>query len=537
MRLPIFDRLKACFSAFNADRSGIAVVYVAVALPVIIGFSLLAIDFGRLATLQSSLQHGADALALAGAGELDRNTDAITRSERAITNLITTNTGLFSTTAVTINRADVSTCYLGFLPTAAQGGDATAIGSANASFPCLTNTPTNAGKGHYVQVTVNATTFTTVFPATFLGATSNTSTSSAVAVAGQDVSACAYTPIFICNPFEPTGNTNNTSDFGFATYFSTQANKRRMMAFVNNGSTYSAGNWGFLSSPLASGANALADSIGLNNPPQCYAQPGVSTKPGKSTGPVDNSFGSRFDLSATNTYPPGTNVRKGYDSSKCNKQAEGTPITKFLGLPRDSCLPSSCSPVSAPTGSGGQATTAIGNGDWGNNSPLGNSVVVGAAATVPSFGQYWYVNFGWSGILAPFDSTGSTRYSNSNLPSRYDIYTYEKTHNAAGAVDNTTTTNLVSKASVGGEVGNPICNGTAKGTDAPDRRLLDVAVLNCSADGLANGNSGGPYVPVEYASIFLTEPEANNYVYGEVSNVITPGGANGQIHDLVQLYR
>ena len=67
MRLPNFDRLKACLSAFSADQSGIAVVYVAVALPVIIGFSLLAIDVGRLSTLQSSLQHGADALALAGA--------------------------------------------------------------------------------------------------------------------------------------------------------------------------------------------------------------------------------------------------------------------------------------------------------------------------------------------------------------------------------------------------------------------------------------------------------------------------------------
>ncbi len=531
MRLPIFDRLKACFSAFNADRSGIAVVYVAVALPVIIGFSLLAIDFGRLATLQSSLQHGVDALALAGAGELDRNTDAITRANNAIANLLTTNPNksLFATTVVTIDATNVSTCYLKTLP----ASDATAIAVGS----CLTNTPTNAGDAHYVQVTVNATTFTTVFPATFLGATSNTSTSSAVAVAGQDVSACTYTPIFICNPFEPTGNTNNTSDFGFATYFSTQANKRRMMAFVNNGSVYSPGNWGFLSSPLANGANALADSIGLNNPPQCFAQPGVSTKPGKSTGPVDKSFGSRFDLSATNSYPPGTNVRKGYDSSKCSKQAVGTPITQFLGLPRDSCLPSSCPSVSAPTGSGGQATPAIGNGDWGNNSPLGNGVVVGAAATVPSFGQYWYVNFGWSGILAPFDSSGSTRYSNSNLPSRYNIYTYEKTHNAAGAVDNTTTTNLVSKASVGGEVGNPICNGIATGTDAPDRRLLYVAVLNCSATGLSGGNSGGPYVPVEYASIFLTEPEAGNYVYGEVAGVITPGGANGQIHDLVQLYR
>ena len=96
MRLPFSHRLKTFFSAFHADNSGIAVIYVAVALPVIIGFSLLAIDVGRLSTLQSSLQHGADALALAGAGELDRSPNAITRANKAITNLVTTNQSLFA---------------------------------------------------------------------------------------------------------------------------------------------------------------------------------------------------------------------------------------------------------------------------------------------------------------------------------------------------------------------------------------------------------------------------------------------------------
>src|SRR5436190_19854831 len=100
-------RMMDIFHRFWHDRSAAALVYVTVALPVLIGFGLLAIDIGRLTTLQSTLQHGADALALAGGAVLDRSPDAITRAKRANTNLIRTDTSLFGTSVLTNNVCSV----------------------------------------------------------------------------------------------------------------------------------------------------------------------------------------------------------------------------------------------------------------------------------------------------------------------------------------------------------------------------------------------------------------------------------------------
>src|SRR5258705_3595015 len=57
-------------------------------LVVIIGVSVLALDGARYMSLQTQLQNGADALALAGAAELDRLPDAQARAIRAIDNLV-----------------------------------------------------------------------------------------------------------------------------------------------------------------------------------------------------------------------------------------------------------------------------------------------------------------------------------------------------------------------------------------------------------------------------------------------------------------
>src|SRR5580692_12116820 len=70
------------------DRRGTVLPYVAMMLAVIIGLSALALDASRLMSVQTQLQNAADALALAGAAELDRRPDSIIRAEAAIRNLI-----------------------------------------------------------------------------------------------------------------------------------------------------------------------------------------------------------------------------------------------------------------------------------------------------------------------------------------------------------------------------------------------------------------------------------------------------------------
>lgn len=54
-----------------ADEGGSIAIPMAVALPVIAAAAMLVVDGGRLFNLQTSVQTSADALALAGAAELD----------------------------------------------------------------------------------------------------------------------------------------------------------------------------------------------------------------------------------------------------------------------------------------------------------------------------------------------------------------------------------------------------------------------------------------------------------------------------------
>src|SRR6185436_4585386 len=83
-------------SRFRRDDRGAVLIYVTLVMPVLVGFALLAVDAARLQNLQTSLQKGADALALAGAAELDRKPTAIERADAAIANLVS-NKHKFST--------------------------------------------------------------------------------------------------------------------------------------------------------------------------------------------------------------------------------------------------------------------------------------------------------------------------------------------------------------------------------------------------------------------------------------------------------
>src|SRR5258708_25092960 len=70
--------------AFWGDTDGVILPYVTMMLVVIVGVSVLALDGSRYMSLQTQLQNGADALALAGAAELDRTPTAIERANKAI---------------------------------------------------------------------------------------------------------------------------------------------------------------------------------------------------------------------------------------------------------------------------------------------------------------------------------------------------------------------------------------------------------------------------------------------------------------------
>ena len=169
--------------AFWGDTDGVILPYVTVMLVVIIGVSVLALDGARYMSLQTQLQNGADALALAAAAELDRTPTAIERASNAISKFGSGSNG-------NVKVAEIK--FLSSLP----ARDSDPILPAH-----LTSDPTRAA---FVEVTVEPIRMRTILPASIFGG-SNVLTAGAQAVAGFDQVVCNFTPIFICNPFETPG--------------------------------------------------------------------------------------------------------------------------------------------------------------------------------------------------------------------------------------------------------------------------------------------------------------------------------------------
>jgi Flp pilus assembly protein TadG len=99
---PIFKNGTQFARAFWDDTSGVILPFVMILLVVIVGLSVLALDGARLMSLRTQLQNGADALALAGAAELDRLPDSETRARTAIERLLSNSTLFGSETNRTI---------------------------------------------------------------------------------------------------------------------------------------------------------------------------------------------------------------------------------------------------------------------------------------------------------------------------------------------------------------------------------------------------------------------------------------------------
>src|SRR5262249_2818789 len=182
-------RTQSLKSLWN-DTSGIILPYVTMMLVVIVGLSVLALDGARVMSLQTQLQNGADALALAGAAELDRLPDAETRARTAIEGLLHNSHLFVSGASWAIKDANIK--FYSRLP----ASDASPMSAGTLA--------TSPGNARFVLVTVRPVTLPTILPAAFVGG-ANTVTSAASAVAGFDQVVCGVTPMYVCNPYETAG--------------------------------------------------------------------------------------------------------------------------------------------------------------------------------------------------------------------------------------------------------------------------------------------------------------------------------------------
>lgn len=522
MRLIVSTR--QMFKALWHDTSGIMLPYVTVMLVVLIGGSLLAVDGARYMSLQTQMQNAADALALVGARELNKRTGAQTRATRAIrTNeLVTEAVSGMGVASPVVTVCPTCVVFYSALPDASTGFTGTvATGDSDSKF---------------VAVTVDAKTVPTIFPVTFLNAAgANSFSTGARAIAGNaGEQICKVPPVFICNPFETPGNTDDAAATTALENALTPGSigVRTQFKILNDGNT-GPGHFGWLVPPDGcNGANCLKTWISENAPPECFSAGTVDLDTGAKQGALPG-FNVRFDIGADASHAPDVNVRKGFVTSGasgnwCNANRDPndtipvTNSTRAVAPPEDT--------VFTNFSNGGSK----GNGQWDCATYWSFNHQTAAAPTVRADGS--------SGVCGTPATT---------TLSRYDVYTYEVNSNLVGDWSRGTLSNNYAAPppynNNRGEIGTPLCAGV--GNALPGRRVIHSAVINCEANSpsITPGQTADKIPTAGFVAFFMNEqvpttgPASTRNLVGEFigfSNLSGGGvGNKPPIFRDVQLYR
>lgn len=500
---------------FVKSERGYALTLGLVMLPAFILMTVLLVDLGRGNNAHADLQAAADAMALAGARELDGGVDAIDRATAAMGNVSNSVSflgqsveGARITLAFGGDGGDYTVTFLDEIP----ASDDTAI---DADY-LAGHATTDGALAYYVHVVAQSEDLST------LGGILGDVPVGAVAVATSATAACDVTPLFICNPFE-------SEEIDLQQAFADGDLYSRLIRLHPKGSdTASPGNFGFLqvtgaNDNTTASANAIRDIFAGEYNPTCYSQRMVTSKPGAATG-IAQGLNVRMDIyegnmsNAADDYPPDINVRKGFvkratgANNACNKELTTDP-TWAQAFPDDDVM-------SAP--GEGAAGAYVGAGVW-------------------DIDTYWQTNFQTTPPDAVYDAANypGGALPSGLVPSRYDVYQYELS--TMGTADD-----LVTNHSNGSnpsaddnfeEVGTPICSASKTNPAPPEagRRVIFAAIIDCGAEA----DAGADDMRVNsYASLFLTRPMLPNSSGDGTIDVeiidITGWGGNGSLDEFVR---
>jgi len=501
---------------FTRDTDGFAATLGLVLMPALILFTVVLIDVGRGNNAHSDLQAAADAMALAGARELDGGVDSITRANAAMANLSNSVSYLGQTDAtarITLQMGGTNSAYTITYLTAIPASDDLPL---DATF-IAANSTTDGTEAAYVLVHAQSQNLLTT--GNLLGA----APVAAEAVATYATAACDVTPLFICNPFE-SQNLDLQQSFANG-----QLHGRLLRLHPKGNGTAAPGNFGFLqvngaNDNTTASANAIRRVFAGAYNPTCYSARRVTTKPGAATS-IRQGLNVRMDIydgpmgNDADEYPPDVNVRKGYvrantgPNNACNKELTATPAWA-QNFPANAVM-------QAP--GSGVPGAFIGSGNWDINA-------------------YWQANYQTTppAALADFNSFPAAQSPGIAMPSRYDVYRYELSTRG-------TANDLVARHSTGNnpaatdqyeEVGTPICSQSKNGALPAEegRRIIFAALIDC----LAEAGGGATEMRVNsYASLFLTRPMEKNSG-GEDGTIdveivdITGWGGNGSLDTFVR---
>ena len=474
---------------FLRNGDGAVAASYALALTALVAVIGVGFDYAQLGTLDTELQNAADQAALAAATQLDGTSTAITRATTAASSLVV-NRSLMANDG---GASQLTVSGLTFYPTKPD---------AEAD----TNATTTPSAAKFARVTLaNRHTRYTLTPVISLIAP-NSPNVTAKATAGLGSSICKVPPVMLCNP-----NADATS-FNVASYIG----KGLLLVAKGSGGSYVPGNFGFLD--VGGGASDLGKLLGYTDPPgNCVDLAQLATKTG-SMASVINDFNTRFDIfdqgDSNNCYGgalcrPSDNSRKdvvqsgnlttasAFQKKDCGFTTGGggsgwrISNDPYRPVVQKTCAQQACSQntKALPDAMGyprdlkhawpnpNMTNDRVGDGDW-------------------DIGAFWKVNHGaaWSGQV-------STAVTGRTYPTRYEIYQWERAHPVNSRQFNSSGNYTDFQA--------PMClPGYAPGGNNADRRVIPVAVVNCT--GL---NGSKPVTAIDWVDVFLVEPSLSRSGY------------------------
>ena len=475
------------------DVDGVILPYVAIMLGVIVGLSALALEGGRLMSIQTQLQNGADALALAGAAELDRRPDSIIRAEAAIQNLIT-NPVAGAGIGQTVRVGSIQ--FLRSLPP-----DDLPVSTRN-----FTDDPTLAA---YVEVSVKPVVTQTIFPVS-LSAEGHNIGVSAQSIAGYDQILCDVPPLYVCNPFETSGMSYYQATEALIAADRNPAAHRQLIRLARTHGGFSAGDMGYLlpatgflpSGCGPGGARGIAQALATTRVRACFRLSGVTLASSDGEQAMDG-LNTRFDIYAGSfnscrIYPPDLNVRKGFTTIGNANWCNATPSSSTWPIASSdaAALPIDSNMIK-PQDQSFDPGIALGNGAWNCTAYWNTAHLVGAGKNLPP----------------PGCTTSATI-------SRYDLYRYEL--------------NFPRDRSRGAEIGAPQCAPPGEA----NRRLIIAAIINCGSSPVPVLNDAQRVPVAGFGRFFLTLPAqtgTNGNPYAEFVELVKRSDPIST--DMVQLNR
>ena len=481
------------------SEAGTMLVFFGVSLTVLFGIVAMSFDMGRIDLTQTELQSYADSVALAAAGELDRQPDAITRATAAAANLIsdTQTYGTGGGGTVLQGASDYTIAFYSSLPST----DTAALSAA-------TSDPTLAS---YVRVQVNTRTVGLTFAAAFNalrgGGAGPRNTVSASAVAGFTQYACNIPPLVFCLPNR-------------AGYNATSA--RGTMVHLQSAPFF--GNWGPGDFGVIDPDTITVDSSGAcdglggitlihcligaeGGVSGCFPTNGIDIDSAQPTWWLDHAFNVRFDMYNL--------VMAGLETDPDFRPAQNV-VKGRVPRPGDICVAEDINPPNSP-----------------DTVPMGRDACIlagscgGFGDTTQDWDQTGYIAANHNST-SPLSNPSATAMTGLLAGSRWEMYNAEIDAASGGPIL------PAGKA----ETGRPFC-APAPSPD-PLRRVIVAGGIDCSANPI-NGTASGVQIE-EFYEIFLTEPVSDGgsslfsdlHIWGEV---IGSAGTAAVVHDVVQLHR